>query len=164
MDSSRSERRQITTPITPDKQEDLNKIQKELRQFVSLIGKYVHPDYYNPIVKHSTSLQWIYNKIRQDYAIETKGVHFMNIIDLKWDPTGEQTPIGFYNQYRSMIISNLANKGDQIEWKNETLTNDEKLTPSHEDLILIDCWATYTTNSPDTSNFNMCIKLVRRKD
>ena len=125
------------TAVRPDKEEDLPKIQKDLRQFVSLIGKYAHTDYYNPIIKHSTSLQWIYIKIRQDYAIETKCVHFLNIIDLKWDPTDEQTLIGFYNSYRSMIISNLASKGDTVEWKNEVLTQDEKLNPSHEDLILL---------------------------
>ena len=103
----------IATPVQPDKEEDLPRIQKELRQFVSLIGKYVHTDYYNPIIKHSTSLQWIYNKIRQDYAIETKGVHFLNIIDLKWDPTGEQTPIGFYNSYRSILSVTLQVKVTQ---------------------------------------------------
>ena len=121
----------------PDTAEDLTKIRKHLRQFITLVAKYVHFDYYNPIIRHSTSLQWIYKKIREDYDIQQQGVHFLNILDLTWDPTGQMTPIGFYNSYRSSILGNLAKKNDVILWKSQTLTEDEKITPSHEDLILL---------------------------
>ena len=121
----------------PDTADDLNKIRKDLRQFITLVAKYVHMDYYNPILRHSTSLKWIYNKIREDYDIQQQGVHFLNILDLTWDPTGQTTPVGFYNSYRSMILGNLAKRGDEIKWKKTTLESDEKLSPSHEDLILL---------------------------
>ena len=32
-----------------------------------------------------TSLQWIYTKIRQDHNILTNRIHFLNIIDLKYN-------------------------------------------------------------------------------
>ena len=54
-------------------------------------------------MRHSSSLKWIYNKLREDYNIQTQGIHFFNILDLTWDPVGNMTPIGFYNQYRSLI-------------------------------------------------------------
>ena len=127
----------IATPKGPDEEADLPKIRKDLRQFITLVAKYVHMDYYNPIIRHSTSLKWIYNKIREDYDIQQQGVHFLNILDLVWDPTGQTTPVGFYNNYRSLILGNLARRGDEIKWKNTTLTEDEKLSPSHEDLILL---------------------------
>ena len=127
----------IQTPVEPDTETNLPRIQKDLRQFVALVAKYVHQDYYNPIVRHSTSLSWIYNKIREDYDIQQQGVHFLNIMDLVWDPTAQTTPTGFYNSYRSAIIGNLAKQGAFIKWKNTTLSEDEKLTPSHEDLILL---------------------------
>ena len=127
----------IEMPQAPDTENSLPDIRRELRQFITIIAKYVHQDYYNPIIRHSSSLKWIYTKIRQDYNIEQKGIFFLNILDLKWDPTAQTTPIGFYNQYRSMIIGNLAKRGDVVEWKNETLKEDEKLTASYEDMILL---------------------------
>ena len=129
--------KRILTVVAPDSEEQLPEIRRNLRQFITIIAKYVHIDHFNPILRHSTSLEWIYKKIREDYDIQLQGIHFLNIIDLEWDPTGQQTPIGFYNHYRSLIIGNLAKKDSRIEWKNEVLTEDERLTPSHEDLIFI---------------------------
>ena len=132
-----SNENRIVNHKEPDEATDLHKIRKDLRQFITLVAKYVHMDYYNPIIRHSTSLKWIYNKIREDYDIQQQGVHFLNILDLAWDPTGQTTPVGFYNNYRSLILGNLARRGDEIKWKKINLTEDEKLTPSHEDLILL---------------------------
>lgn len=127
----------ITEPKGTDTDEHLPEIRRELRQFITIVAKYIHLDYYNPVIRHSSSLKWIYAKIRQDYDIQQQGIHFLNLLDLKWDPTEQTTAIGFYNQYRSMIIGNLAKKDMKIDWKDETLKEDEKLTPSHEDLILL---------------------------
>ena len=59
------------------------------------------------------------------------------MLDLKFD--GEkQTPVVFYNQYRTLISNNLGKAGDIIKYKNNTvLDSDEKLTPMLEDLILL---------------------------
>ena len=127
----------ILLPVDPDTDDSLPDIRRELRQFITIVAKFVHQDYYNPIIRQSSSLAWIYNKIRQDHNIETQGIHFFNLIDLKYDPTEQTTPIGFYNQYRSLVMGNLKKKHDVIQWKNETLKEDERLTASHEDLILL---------------------------
>ena len=116
---------------------DLSKFKRELRQFLTIIAKLINPDYYNPIIRHSTSLNWIYTRIRQDHNLELQGIFFLNILDVTWDPTGQTTPIGLYNNYRSLIMSNMGKTGDTIAWQNKTLTEDEKLTPSHEDLIFL---------------------------
>ena len=111
----------IAAVIAPDKYAELTKIRRDLRQFITLIAKYVHNDYYNPIIRHSTSLAWIYKKIREDHDIQQQGTHFLNILDLSWDPTGQTTPIGFYNSYQSLILGNLVKQNQQIKWKNEYL-------------------------------------------
>ena len=129
--------KRILTVIEPDKEEQLPDIRRDLRQFINIVAKYVHVDYYQPIVRHSSSLKWIYNKIREDYDILQQGIHFFNLLDLTWDPAGDVTPIGFYNNYRSLIIGNLAKKSTVIQWKGETMKEDERLSPSHEDLILL---------------------------
>ena len=118
-------------------QVDITTVRRELRQFLTIIAKLIHEDYYHPIIRHSTSLDWIYTRLRQDLNIQQKGIHFMNIIDMKFDITEQTTPIGFYNNYRSLIMGNLGKKGDKILWQDSTLAQDEKLSPSHEDLILL---------------------------
>ena len=127
----------VILPQPPDTDTALPNVRRELRQFLTIIAKFVQQDYYNPIIRHSTSLQWIYDKIRQDFNIQQQGIHFFNVMDLKYDATEQTTPTGFYNQYRSIIMGNLSKRGDVISWKNETMKEDEKLTPAHEDLILL---------------------------
>ena len=105
----------LTYVVQPEKDTDLPKLRRELRQFITLVAKYVHNDYYNPIIRHSTSLEWIYKKIREDHDIQQQGIHFLNVLDLTWDPTGQTTPIGFYNNYRSLIIGNLKKKNQHIQ-------------------------------------------------
>ncbi len=129
--------KRILIAKAPDTAQELPDLRRDLRQFISIVAKFVHCDYFNPIMRHSSSLQWIYKKIREDYNIQTQGIFFLNLLDMQWDPAGSVTPVGFYNQYRSLIIGNLARKDTTIQWKNETLKEDERLSPSHEDLILL---------------------------
>ena len=117
--------------------EKLIKRQRDLRTVLSIVGKCVSTGHYNSVVRHSTSLQWIYNTLRCDYDIQQKGIHFFNILDLKYD-SQTMTPVSFYNQYRTHISNNLAKSGDTIKYKdNLALTEDERLTPMLEDLVLI---------------------------
>ena len=60
----------------------LAKRRRELRTFIGLIAKVAAKNMYAAIVRHSTSMQWVYNRIREEYDIQTKGIHFLNIIDL----------------------------------------------------------------------------------
>ena len=89
----------------PKKQRDLRNLHH--RECVS-------QGHYNSVIRHSTSLQWIYNTLRCDYDIQQKGIHFFNILDLKYD-SQSMTPVSFYNQYRTLISNNLAKTGDTIK-------------------------------------------------
>ena len=76
--------------------------------------------------------------LRSDYDIQSNGVHFFNVLEAKYDPN-KQTPIAFYNMYRTIISNNLAKRGDVLKYKSgEILENDEKFTPMLEDLVLLD--------------------------
>ena len=118
--------------------EKLDNIRSNLRTVLSIVGKCVSEGHYTSVIKHSTSLTWIYNMLRCDYDIQNKGVHFFNVLDIKYNPS-KHTPIGFYNLYRTIISNNLAKNGDMIKYKNnEVLESDEKFTPMLEDLVLLD--------------------------
>ena len=64
----------------------LNKQRRQLKTFVGQVAKYASGNMYVSIVCHITSLNWIYDKIQQDYDIQQKGIHFLNVINLKYNP------------------------------------------------------------------------------
>ena len=48
------------------------------------------------------------------------------------------TLVSYYNKYRTVIVNNLSKNGDVIKYKGNTpTTEDEKMTPMLEDLILL---------------------------
>ena len=97
-------------------EEFLRNLRKNLRTTLSIIGKCVSQGHYNSVIRHSTSLEWIMNMLRSDYDIQQKGIHFFNILDVKY-VANSTTPVAFYNQYRTVISNNLAKAGDVIKYK-----------------------------------------------
>ena len=125
----------------------LKNVRKNLRTALSIVGKCVSQGHYNSVIRHSISLDWIYKMLRSDYDIQQKGIHFFNILDVKYSPSS--TPVAFYNQYRTVISNNLAKRGDVIKYKeNEELESDEKMSPMLEDMILLNVIAEIDSRLP----------------
>ena len=126
------------TALAPNAIERLLKQKnRDLRTFLSIIGKCVSQGHYSSVVKHSHSFEHICSNLRKDYDIQKKGIHFFNILELKYDDE-KMTPINFYNQYRTIICNNLGKSGDIIKYDgNKALSVDEKMTPMLEDLVLL---------------------------
>ena len=117
--------------------EILRKRNRGLRTFLSIVAKCVSQGHYSSVIRHSTSFDNICNSLRQDYDIQKKGIHFFNILELKYDED-KMTPMSFYNQYRNIICNNLGKTGEVLKYKNnEILQNDERMTPMLEDIILL---------------------------
>ena len=115
----------------------LHKRRRDLRTFLSIIGKCVSQGHYTSVIRHSHSFTEICNSLRSDYDIQKKGIHFFNLLDLAYDPD-KMTPMSFYNQYRTVICNNLGKTGDTIKYKdNAQLQTDEKMTPMLEDIVLL---------------------------
>ena len=89
----------------------LSKRRRELWTFIGQIAKIASKNMYAVIVQHSTSLEWVYQKLREEYDIQTKGIHFLNIINLQYDPE-TKTPAGFYNEYRTVILNNVGRRNE----------------------------------------------------
>ena len=109
---------------------------RDLRTVLSIVGKCVSQGHYDVVVRHSTSMQSIFRNLRCDYDIQQKGIHFLNILDAKYDAS-KHTPIAYYNEYRTLICNNLSRTNDTIKYKKETLQSDEKMTPMVEDMVLL---------------------------
>jgi hypothetical protein len=69
-------------------------------------------------------------------GIQQRKPQFRHLLALKYHQIagGEK----FYNQYRNLVIANLKKKGDTIMWQNnKVLTEDEQLSPTFEEMILV---------------------------
>ncbi len=134
----------ITDPAGSDGMEHLPARRAELCNFLKIVAKACDIKHYDAIIAHSTSLQWIYSRLCEDYNIQQQRTNFFNLFDLQYQ---QGTNImDFYNQYRNLVIANLKKQGDIIMWQNSrVLETDEELSPTFEDMILanvlslIDC-------------------------
>jgi hypothetical protein len=73
-------------------------------------------------------------KVDEDYDILNNEILFFNLLDLQYK--SEISAVGFYDQYRNLIVASLKRKGDTIKWLNDTvLAEDEQLSPTFEELI-----------------------------
>ena len=121
----------------PAREPSLEARNVHLKVFLSLIAKCVSDGHHATVMQHSTSLNGIFDQLRQDYDIQSKGIHFLNLIDLKYDETST-TPVAFYNQYRTVIINNLKKRDTVVRWKNNyQLQADEKISATFDDYILL---------------------------
>ena len=136
-EAAESNKHRILTAVEPDTQLDLIKRRKQLSNFITIIAGCCHKDHYMTIIEQSTSLDWIWNELKGIYQIVHVGKDFLNIVDIKFDPT-TMSATTVYNAYRSKIMENLKPSGTTIKWKNnKTLTSAESLTPTFEDHILL---------------------------
>ena len=133
---------QLAEPQGDDDEAQLANRRRDLKLFLSLIAKTLPKSKYSTVMNHSTSLEWIYDMIREDYDIQKRGIHILNIIDLKFDKD-TMKPVAFYNQYRAMLVNNLAQRGDVVKYKQRkgqpevALQANETIGACFEDTILI---------------------------
>ena len=106
-----------------EKEKRLKEVRRLLKIFISLIAKCVTENQYLRITRQCTSLESVYVLLRQDYDIQTRGIHFLNIIDLEYD-SATMTPVGFHDQVRTVVTNNLG--------------EGERLGKAFEDFIFVD--------------------------
>jgi hypothetical protein len=86
-------------------------------------------------------------KVDEDYDIHNNEILFFNLLDLQYK--SDISAVGFYDQYRNLIVASLKRKGDTIEWQNDTiLAEDEQLSPTFEELIFANVLSLINTHLP----------------
>ena len=107
-----------------------------LAKYITHIATLCHHTENDDVTNHSTSLQWIFDYLLKHYGLETKGANFMDISKHSYK---QGTPFQtFYKQYRASFVDNLRRQGDTVLYKNDlVLTEDEKLSPSFENAIIL---------------------------
>ena len=116
----------------------LNLRNSQLSKFITHIATLCHHTENDDITNCSTSMDWILDYLCKHYGLTTKGANFLNIAEHVYKQgTPYQT---FYKQYRAAFVDNLRKRGERIQYKNDqVMTEDEKLSPSFENAIVL--WA-----------------------
>lgn len=89
------------------------------------------------ITHRSISLESIWAYLQNHYNIAPKGANFLRIASITYK--SDEQYYSFYKRLRASFIDNLRKAGarDDSRWTNERLDKDERLTPSHEDTIIL---------------------------
>ena len=61
------------------------KRRRQLVIFLSQVANCVSLNHYTTVLLHATLLQWIFDKVQEDYNITHKGIHFMNLSRAKYE-------------------------------------------------------------------------------
>jgi hypothetical protein len=64
----------LSRPAGGDTERDLPARRRQLRTFLSLVAKKVDVLHFNIVTRKSTSLQWIYERLRDDHHIQHRGL------------------------------------------------------------------------------------------
>ena len=89
----------------------------------------------NQIIKESTSLNVIWDKIRQHYGFHTTGSRFLDLSAIRQRP-GERAE-DLYQTLVSFIDDNLLTKDCTLTHHAAAITNDEEVSPSLENVVVL---------------------------
>ena len=87
------------------------------------------------IVKKSTSLEDVWQKIRLHYGIQRTGGHFLDLDNISHKPGDRVEPL--YQTLMGFIEDNLLAKGGGITHHDQAIKTDEELTPTMENMIVL---------------------------
>ena len=138
-----AERDKINLPEGDDeeKREKLAKLLRtrngQLAKMIQHVVSFCHYTEQDDIDKNSTSMEWIFSYLERHYNIEARGANFLNITNHTF--ANGTNPQVFYKQFRADFLNNLRKTGDKMEHKGpgKTLAEDEVLSPSFEDAIIL---------------------------
>lgn len=88
----------------------------------------------NSIVKSSTSLSDIWQKIRQHYGFQSSGSHFLDLALIKRHPDERYEDL--YQRITAFFDDNLLTVGGGIKHHGAEITVEEEMTPSLENVVV----------------------------
>ena len=89
----------------------------------------------NTITKSSTSLNSIWQAIRLHYGFQSSGARFLDFSDIKYNP--DESYEDLFQRVASFIDDSLMRTDSGITHHGEKIANDEELSPTLENLIVL---------------------------
>ena len=120
--------------IIPDMQAT-NKARAALESFLVCLGTYCPDMFMHTVVQESSSFNWVMDKIKKTFKLETKGLGVLAGADIKVDYSAEgQTHAQGLQAFREFYSDSLLDKGDL--YKGKAMGKKEPLSPLAENLIV----------------------------
>ena len=106
----------------------LNLMLGQIANYATIISR-------NQIIKGSTSLNDIWDKIRQHYGFHTTGSRFLDLSTIRLQPS--ERPEDLYQRLVSFIDDNLLTKDGTVTHNLSVINTDEEITPSLENVVVL---------------------------
>ena len=111
-----------------EKAADLHLMLGQIANFCPIIAR-------NTFEKNSTSLNDIWQAIRIHFGFQTTGSHFLDLADIKLEPNEHAEDL--YQRILSFTEDNLLTEGSAIIHHGNVQTEDEDLTPTLENWVVL---------------------------
>ena len=105
-----------------------------LEQMLGLIAQYAPPFLRNDIVKKSTSMNGIWNRVRKHYGFQQSEVNFLNIYKIRREENERYETL--YQRLVAHVDDNLLTADGNIQHDGAGVAADEELSPSCERLLV----------------------------
>ena len=121
-------------PIPADKRRTAQQKVNILELMLGQIANFCPIISRNTIVKNSTSVESIWQAIRLHFGFQSTGAHFIDFADIRLDP--DERPEDLFQRLMAFMEDNLL-KADGLSHHDEKLPEDEEITPSLENFIVL---------------------------
>lgn len=106
-----------------------------LELFLGHIANYCPIIARNTIINKSTSLNTIWQSIRQHFGLQSSGSNLLNLMSIKLE--SDEKPEDLYQRLMAFIDDNLITSTSGLKHHGELLLNDEEMSPTMENIIVI---------------------------
>ena len=107
-----------------------------LELMLGQIANYCPVSSRSTIVKNSTSMDSIWQTIRLHYGFQSTGAHFIDFASIHYEPENERPEV-LYQRLMAFAEDNLLRKETDITHHGDSIIEDEELTPSLENFIVL---------------------------
>ena len=121
--------------IAADKRQTAQQKAATLEMMLGQIANYCPVISRNTIVKSSKSISQIYQTIRLHYGFQSSGAQFIDFADIKLEPDERHEDL--YQRIVAFVEDNLLQKDSNIKHHDVLVTEDEEMSPSLENMIVL---------------------------
>lgn len=117
--------------------EEESSLADTIDRLLNLVSSYTPDILQHDIINDSTSFSWIWKLIYTFYRCESNEVNFIEWDSLTIKSNERELPDLLYRRLRAFMRDNLLSTSSTVTFNNKTVSEDEKLTPTLERLIVL---------------------------